>query len=193
MRRNSWPEHVLCLCIATGPRLHVKQGSAGPRIPWSPSQGCSPPSLSPLGGISAWAFLLRVFGGGRPWLSMAGQPASLPLTRASSQALAIHRRWLDQAEGLLARVSESGSTDLSGSRTGRRWASSSIVLPAAAGIQGMLRGISEVVSGHQDNGLDLVQRPLEAICTAPITASGNSQCLGCQEDLAFIDRNSHIF
>lgn len=110
MRRNSWPEHVLCLCIATGPRLHVKQGSAGPRIPWSPSQDCSPPSLSPLGGISPWAFLLRVFGGGRPWLSMAGQPASLPLTRGSSQALAIHRRWLDQAEGLLARVSESGST-----------------------------------------------------------------------------------
>lgn len=46
--------------------------------------------------------------------------------------------------------------------------------------------IPEVVSGHQDSGLDLVQMPLKTICTAAITASENSQCTGCQEHLAFI-------
>lgn len=37
LRRDSRPEHVLCLCIATGAGLHVKQGSGGPCIPWSPA------------------------------------------------------------------------------------------------------------------------------------------------------------
>lgn len=105
--------------------------------PHFPSEGLRAPGLteshSRMLGSSCPA------GGGHTWLSTAGRPPSLspgaPPRQLQSPGLA-GPGWAPSGTGVRVAYQR---PDFSGSRTGRRWASSSIV----AGIQGMLRAIPE--------------------------------------------------